>query len=100
MTSDDDRRDGRQAGNPWTEAKLRALDLEGHQFGLADQVDALVPDGRPHRALWDAVATAILLDPLTRAGWSRAPATAELLAAAGVALARVRANEPAPDALF
>jgi DNA polymerase-3 subunit epsilon/exodeoxyribonuclease X len=31
------------------------------QHGLENEVKALVPDGQPHRALWDAVSAALLL---------------------------------------
>ncbi|MGW0486210.1 3'-5' exonuclease [Nonomuraea sp. NPDC003214] len=34
------------------------------QYGLEERVRALVPGGRPHRALWDAVAAAVLLPAL------------------------------------
>jgi DNA polymerase III epsilon subunit-like protein len=34
------------------------------QYGLDDEVKALVPDGQPHRALWDAVGAALLLAEL------------------------------------
>ncbi|MEV4472790.1 3'-5' exonuclease [Nonomuraea sp. NPDC049504] len=33
-------------------------------YELGDQVTALVPDGQPHRALWDAVGAALLLAEL------------------------------------
>lgn len=53
------------------------------RFELREQVDKSVPSGRPHRALWDTVAAAVLLarliadDPSVRT-------LAELLAAASV----------------
>ncbi|MEU8251662.1 3'-5' exonuclease [Nonomuraea sp. NPDC048916] len=34
------------------------------QYGLEDVVKALVPDGQPHRALWDAAGAALLLAEL------------------------------------
>ncbi|MEU7749372.1 3'-5' exonuclease [Nonomuraea sp. NPDC049158] len=34
------------------------------QYGLEDQVKALVPNGQPHRALWDTVGAALLLAEL------------------------------------
>ncbi|MEU6718968.1 3'-5' exonuclease [Nonomuraea sp. NPDC046802] len=34
------------------------------EYGLEDQVKALVPNGQPHRALWDAVGAALLLAAL------------------------------------
>ncbi|MFL1427501.1 MULTISPECIES: 3'-5' exonuclease [unclassified Nocardiopsis] len=54
----------------------RALDVPGpkglgallDRFGLRDRVNELVPTGRPHRALWDAVAAALLLRELATQG--------------------------------
>ncbi|WP_306368578.1 3'-5' exonuclease [Nocardiopsis sp. CC223A] len=54
----------------------RALNVPGPKnlgallgrFELRDRVDKLVPGGRPHRALWDAVAAALLLWELTDRG--------------------------------
>ncbi|WP_162231700.1 3'-5' exonuclease family protein [Allosalinactinospora lopnorensis] len=54
--------------------------IEHH--ALTDRVTELVPDGRPHRALWDTVA-AVLLAALVEEHWSRPPSLADLLTAAG-----------------
>ncbi|MEU4574651.1 3'-5' exonuclease [Nonomuraea sp. NPDC023979] len=45
---------------------IRRWNLAGAlaQYGLEERVRALVPGGRPHRALWDAVAVAVLLPVL------------------------------------
>ncbi|NRQ31263.1 3'-5' exonuclease [Nonomuraea sp. NN258] len=43
------------------------------QYTLTDHVNALVPHGRPHRALWDAVGAALLLAELV----SQLPDTAD-----------------------
>jgi len=42
----------------------RGLEALLDRFGLHDQVSELVPNGRPHRALWDTVAAALLLNRL------------------------------------
>ena len=52
------------------------------EYQLTATVNAAVPGGRPHRALWDTVAAAILLDELVRRRWKDEPTFAELLAAA------------------
>lgn len=54
----------------------RSLDVPGpkglgallDRFGLRDRVNELVPTGRPHRALWDAVAATLLLRELATQG--------------------------------
>jgi DNA polymerase-3 subunit epsilon/exodeoxyribonuclease X len=83
---------GRRSGSSLTA-------LLGH-FSLTGQVDSLVPGGQPHRALWDATATAILLGSLVQARWNHPPTTAELVATAGVSFVETKAGEPAPDTLF
>ncbi|WP_435108435.1 3'-5' exonuclease [Nocardiopsis synnemataformans] len=64
----------RPAGLIDTLRLARAARLEGSKtlgavldrFGLRSRVDALVPGGRPHRALWDTVAAGLLLPVLVR----------------------------------
>ncbi|GIH69138.1 3'-5' exonuclease [Sphaerimonospora thailandensis] len=52
---------------------------------LTEQVNALVPDGQPHRALWDTVAVTLLLPALIAVLPSRGDTTmAELVRLAGV----------------
>ncbi|XVU26102.1 exonuclease domain-containing protein [Actinoplanes sp. CA-054009] len=51
------------------------------RFGLTDAVDAAAPRSRPHRALWDAVGAALLLDALVQRRWPREPSVDELLSA-------------------
>jgi DNA polymerase III epsilon subunit-like protein len=52
------------------------------RHALADEPARLVPGGRPHRALFDAVAAALLLTALVRQRWERPPSLRVLLAAA------------------
>ncbi|XVV13327.1 3'-5' exonuclease [Actinoplanes sp. CA-131856] len=49
------------------------------RFGLTDAVNAAAPQSRPHRALWDAVGAALLLDTLVQRRWPRDPSVDELL---------------------
>ncbi|SDH08788.1 DNA polymerase-3 subunit epsilon/exodeoxyribonuclease X [Sinosporangium album] len=53
------------------------------EYSLRDDIDRLVPDGRPHRALWDAAATGLLLAKLVTGRWNVEPTLGELLAAGG-----------------
>ncbi len=48
-------------------------------FNLTSQVTAAAPDSQPHRALWDTVGTALLLEVLVRRGWEDDPTLDELL---------------------
>ncbi|MEU4160430.1 3'-5' exonuclease [Actinoplanes sp. NPDC026670] len=50
---------------------------------LTDTVTAAAPASRPHRALWDTVGAAILLDTLIQQRWAGDPSLDELLAVAG-----------------
>ena len=60
-------------------AALTALLDEYH---LTAWVHAAVSGGQPHRALWDAVGAALLLEDLARRHWRHDPPLAELLTAA------------------
>ncbi|MFB9966065.1 3'-5' exonuclease [Sinosporangium siamense] len=53
------------------------------EYSLRDDVDRRVPAGRPHRALWDAAATGLLLAKLFAGHWNKEPTLGELLAAGG-----------------
>lgn len=53
------------------------------RFELREQVDKSVPTGRPHRALWDTVAAALLLNRLVNDS-AKIHTVAELLTAASV----------------
>lgn len=53
------------------------------RFGLRDEVKTLVPKGRPHRALWDTVAAALLLNRLVNEP-PQVHTLAELLTAASI----------------
>ncbi|WP_219518466.1 hypothetical protein [Nonomuraea ceibae] len=48
-------------------------------YGLEAEVSALVPGGRPHRALWDAVGAALLLAELVGQLPGKADTTLETL---------------------
>ncbi|WP_179855483.1 3'-5' exonuclease [Paractinoplanes atraurantiacus] len=50
------------------------------RYRLTDAVSAAAPRSRPHRALWDAVGAAFLLDVLVRQRWSYEPRLEEILA--------------------
>ncbi len=62
--------------------KSRSLATLVDHYALTDCVTELVPDGRPHRALWDTVAAAVLLPTLVEEHWTQPPSLADLLAAA------------------
>jgi DNA polymerase III epsilon subunit-like protein len=55
---------------------LTAL-LDAHH--LTDQVNAAAPASAPHRALWDTIGAALLLDALIRRRWTHDPALGDLL---------------------
>ncbi|HZN18537.1 MAG TPA: 3'-5' exonuclease [Micromonosporaceae bacterium] len=55
-------------------------------FNLTGQVTAAAPGSRPHRALWDTVGTALLLETLIHHGWDDGLSLHELLATASVPL--------------
>ena len=74
------------------EAGLTAL-LDRLQ--VTDRVNAAVPAGRPHRALWDAAGAAVLLDELVRRHWRHELTLAALLAASAPS-----GHEPAHPSLF
>jgi len=62
------------------------------QLQLTSQVERLAAGSQPHRALWDTVATALLLPTLIARGWPSGATLGALLAAAAVDLAA----DPAP----
>lgn len=74
------------------EAGLTAL-LD--RFDVTGRVNAAVPAGQPHRALWDAAGAAVLLDELVHRRWRHEPSLAALLDAAAPA-----GHRPAPPSLF
>lgn len=55
-------------------------------FNLTSHVTAAAPGSQPHRALWDTVGTALLLEALIRRGWDDDPAIDELLSTASIPL--------------
>lgn len=63
------------------------------QLELTPQVERLAAGSQPHRALWDTVATALLLPSLVARRWPSGASLAELTEAAAVDLS---ANAPRP----
>jgi DNA polymerase III subunit epsilon len=61
-------------------AKSRSLTTLIDHYALTERVSELVPEGRPHRALWDTVAAAVLLSALIEEHWPQPPSLAALLA--------------------
>lgn len=74
------------------------------QLDLTPQIERLAPGSEPHRALWDAVAAALLLPALIAQGWPSGISLADLLDIAAIDAAipdRGTAAKPAPqDSLF
>lgn len=68
------------AGEGRSSKSLTAL-VERH--GVACELARLVPDGQPHRALWDTVACGLLLGVLIADRWGRCPSAGEVQAIAG-----------------
>jgi len=54
------------------------------QLDLTTQIRRLVPGSEPHRALWDAVAVALLLPALIARGWPSGISLADLLGIAAI----------------
>jgi DNA polymerase-3 subunit epsilon/exodeoxyribonuclease X len=75
-----------------------------YQLGLVDQVNTAAPHSRPHRALWDTVAVALLLPALITRIWPSPPTLTDLLHRAAVPTSDHRpVTGPvaeAPDTLF
>jgi DNA polymerase III subunit epsilon len=98
--------DLRVAGILDTYRLARAADVPGSlgltaivtELGLEDTVRAAVPDGQPHRALWDTVATAMLLPVFIQLLWPTATPTIEGVAACSEAAEPPRSTSQ--DALF
>jgi DNA polymerase III subunit epsilon len=57
------------------------------QFGLTPQIERLAAGSQPHRALWDAVAAALLLPALIAQAWPGGATLADVLSVAGIDLA-------------
>ncbi|MFC4562367.1 3'-5' exonuclease [Nocardiopsis mangrovi] len=74
-----------------TEGKApKSLGALVDRYGLRDRITDLVPDGRPHRAMWDTVAAGLLLPVLVAELWENPPTIKALLDTAGLPLG----NEP------
>jgi DNA polymerase III subunit epsilon len=74
------------------------------QLDLTAQIQNLAAGSQPHRALWDTIATALLLPALVAKGWPAAPTFHDLLAIAVLDPSPRRAAKaeraPAQDSLF
>jgi len=73
------------------------------QLGLTPEVERLAAGSQPHRALWDTVATALLLPSLVARQWPAGASLAELGGVAGVGLSIAPpgpAEETAQQTLF
>ncbi|WP_157036482.1 hypothetical protein [Streptomonospora alba] len=66
-----------------TGATVRSLTALVDRYALRGRLGELVPDGRPHRALWDTVAAALLLHEIVAEQWTSAPGIDALVASAG-----------------
>ncbi|MGW5081445.1 3'-5' exonuclease [Micromonospora echinospora] len=51
---------------------------------LTAAVNAAAPDSQPHRALWDTIATAVLLPALIKQRWNHAPTLVDLVTTVGI----------------
>ena len=70
---------------------------------LTEQVERLVLGSQPHRALWDAIATALLLSALIARGWPAGVTLSRLLETAAIDLVTGHAQPspgPARETLF
>jgi DNA polymerase III epsilon subunit-like protein len=74
------------------------------QLGLTPQIERLAPGGQPHRALWDTIATALLLSALVARAWPASATIADLLGIAAIdpaAPSQARPRKPAAqESLF
>lgn len=73
------------------------------QLGLTPQVERLAADSEPHRALWDAAATALLLRELIARTWQTGVTLAQLLDVAAIELSAPstsRSDPPVQETLF
>jgi DNA polymerase III epsilon subunit-like protein len=76
------------------------------EMALAAQAGELAPDSQPHRALWDATATALLLSALISTAWPAGVNLGELLDIAALELpgrdsaAHLASGGPEQDTLF
>ncbi|GAA4898418.1 3'-5' exonuclease [Streptomonospora salina] len=66
-----------------TGATQRSLTALVDRYALTERVGELVPHGHPHRALWDTVAAALLLQELIAEQWPSPPDFDALVASAG-----------------
>jgi DNA polymerase-3 subunit epsilon len=74
------------------------------QLELTPQIERLAPGSQPHRALWDTIATTLLLPALIAKGWPAGITLADLLDIAAIDLATpgpTKASKPpVQDSLF
>ncbi|MFI5497311.1 3'-5' exonuclease [Actinoplanes sp. NPDC051859] len=85
-----------QLAKTWPATGKRTLTALLNQHGLTSAVNDAVPMGRPHRALWDTIGAALLLDSLVRRRWpDRQPSLTTLLPAARPPQPALPASPPA-----
>ncbi|GIL32059.1 3'-5' exonuclease [Actinocatenispora comari] len=71
------------------------------RYELTRETAGAVPSGQPHRALWDAVAAALLLTALVGRHWPTSPTLAQLREVAEIPLAPTPPHSsPQSDTLF
>ena len=68
------------------------------QLGLTAQIERLAPGSQPHRALWDTIATALLLPALIARAWPASATLADLLDIAAIDQAASQAKPRKPTA--
>ncbi len=78
------------------DAKSNSLTTLLDHYRLTDAVAALAPDSQPHRALWDATGTALLLTTLISQLPGNEPSLAQILNLAGIP-GSTDATPPAPQ---
>jgi DNA polymerase-3 subunit epsilon len=74
-----------------TKNSLSAL---ADHLGLTSQIEHLAPGSEPHRALWDTIATALLLPDLIARIWPAGATLADLLGIAAIDQAAPRQAKP------
>ncbi|MEU1812741.1 MFS transporter [Micromonospora aurantiaca] len=70
------------------------------RLGLTTRVNASSGGSRPHRALWDATAAALLLPELAARLWDTPPSLAQLIRRAGIPMTPDTRHTDAPPRLF
>lgn len=70
-------------------------------LGLTPQIERLAPGSQPHRALWDTIATALLLPALIARAWPASATLTDLLGIAAIDPSQAKPRKPvAQESLF